>query len=109
MFMHFQMQAGVEIQSTEIKIGSATLKEFTKYQSCHALSSGESENYAAVTTTAEALHLQRLLEFLGSAGQAPKETIQQQLALPSSDRGADVSSTLKRVSCAFKRNTRKEG
>ena len=65
MFMHFQMQTGVEIQSTEIKIGSVTLKEFTRYQSCHALSSGESENYAAVTTTAEALHVQRLLEFLG--------------------------------------------
>ena len=48
-----------------LKIGSATLREFTKGQSCQTLSSGESEYYAAVTTTAEALHLQRLLEFLG--------------------------------------------
>ena len=34
-------------------------------QSCPTLSSGESEFYAAVTTTVEALHLHRLLEFLG--------------------------------------------
>ena len=40
-------------------------REFTKDQSCQMLSSGESECYAAVRTTAEALHLQRLLEFLG--------------------------------------------
>ena len=48
-----------------LKIGSATLREFTKGQSCQTLPSGESEYYAAVTTTAEALHVQRLLEFLG--------------------------------------------
>ena len=47
------------------KLGSTTLREFTKGQSCQTLSSGESEYYAAVTTTAEALHLQRLQEFLG--------------------------------------------
>ena len=46
-----------------LMIGSATL-EFTKGQSCQTLSSGESEYHAAVTT-AEALHFQRLLEFLG--------------------------------------------
>ena len=61
----------VEIQSTErvprcgvLKVGSATLREFTKGQKCQTLSSGEIEYYAAVTTTAEALHLQHLLEFL---------------------------------------------
>ena len=48
-----------------LKLGSATLREFTKGQSCQTLSSGESEYHAAVTTTAEALHFQRLLEFLG--------------------------------------------
>ena len=48
-----------------LKIGSATLREFTKGQSCQTLSSGESEYHAAVTTMAEALHLQRFLEFLG--------------------------------------------
>ena len=48
-----------------LKIGSATLREFTKGQSCPTLSSGESEDFAAVTTTAEALPLQRLTEFLG--------------------------------------------
>ena len=70
--MHTQMQTGVEIPSTEkstsggtLKVGSATLTELTKGQSCHTLSSGESEYFAAVTTTAEALHLPRLLEFLG--------------------------------------------
>ena len=44
---------------------SAALREFTNGQSCQTLSSRKSECYAAVTTTAEALHLQRLLEFLG--------------------------------------------
>ena len=48
-----------------LKVGPTTLREFTKGQSYQTLSSGESECYAAVTTTAEALHLQRLLEFLG--------------------------------------------
>ena len=48
-----------------LKMGSATLREFTEGQSCQTLSSGESEYHAAVTTTAVALHLQRLLEFLG--------------------------------------------
>ena len=48
-----------------LKVGSATLREFTKGQNCQTLSSGEGENSAAVTTTAEALHFQRLLEFLG--------------------------------------------
>ena len=48
-----------------LKFGSRTLREFTKGQSCQTLSSGESECYAAMTTTEEALHLQRLLEFLG--------------------------------------------
>ena len=47
-----------------LKLGSATLREFTKGQSCQTSSGGESEHYAAVTTTAEALHLQRLPEFL---------------------------------------------
>ena len=68
---------GVEIQSTErvprcgvLKVGSATLREFTKGQKCQTLSSGEIEYYAAVTTTAEALHLQNLLEFLEMPGQA---------------------------------------
>ena len=46
-----------------LKIGSATFREFTKRQSCQTLSSGESDYYVAVTT--EALHFQRLLEFLG--------------------------------------------
>ena len=54
-----------------LKIGSGTLREFTKGQSCQTLSSGESEYSAAVTTAAEALHLQRYLEFLGNAGEAP--------------------------------------
>ena len=53
-----------------LKVGSATLREFTKSQSCQTLSRGESEYYAAVSTTAESLHLQRLLKFLGNAGQA---------------------------------------
>ena len=48
-----------------LKIGPATLREFTKGQSCQKLSSGESEFYAAVTTTVEALHHRRLLEFSG--------------------------------------------
>ena len=48
-----------------LKLGSATLREFTKGQSCQTLSSGEGHYFAAVTTTAEALHLQLLLEFLG--------------------------------------------
>ena len=47
------------------KIGSATLREFTKGQSCQTLSSGESEYCVVVTTTAEAFHFQRLVEFLG--------------------------------------------
>ena len=55
------------------KLGSATLREFTKGQICQTLSSGESEYNAAVTTTAEALHHQRLLEFLANAGEAPTE------------------------------------
>ena len=65
------MDSDVEIQSTEstsggiLEIGSATSREFTKGQSCQTLPSGESEYEAAVTTTAEASHLQRLLEFLG--------------------------------------------
>ena len=46
-----------------LQMGSARLRGFTKGQSCHKLSSGESECHAAATT-AEALHLQRLLEFL---------------------------------------------
>ena len=72
--MHTQTQTGVEIQSTErvlrleySKIGFATLREFTKGQSCQMLSSRESEYYAAVTTTAEALHLPRLAGILGNA------------------------------------------
>ena len=48
-----------------LETGSATLREFTKGQSCQTLSSGESEYYAAVSTTAEAWHLHRFLEFLG--------------------------------------------
>ena len=48
-----------------LKFGSTTLREFTKGQSCQTLSSGENEYCSAVTTTAEVLHLQRLLEFLG--------------------------------------------
>ena len=48
-----------------LKIGSATLRELSKGQSCQTLPSGESEYNAAVTATAEASHLQRLLEFLG--------------------------------------------
>ena len=46
-------------------MGPATLREFTKGQSCQTLSSGESEYNAVVTTMAEAMHLQRLLAFLG--------------------------------------------
>ena len=46
-------------------VGSTTLREFTKGQRCQTLSNGESEHNATVTTTAEALHLQRLLEFSG--------------------------------------------
>ena len=48
-----------------LKVGSTSLREFTKGQICQTLSSGESEYYAAVTTTGEAQHLQKLLEFLG--------------------------------------------
>ena len=48
-----------------LKLGSATWRDFTKGQRCQTLSSGESDYNAAVTTTAEALHLQRHLEFLG--------------------------------------------
>ena len=48
-----------------LKMVLATLRECTKGQTFQTLSSGESEYHAAVTTTAEALHLQRLLEFLG--------------------------------------------
>ena len=47
-----------------LKFGSTTLREFTKGQSRQTLSSGASEYHAAVTT-AEDLHLRRLLEFLG--------------------------------------------
>ena len=43
---------------------------------------------------------------LGNAGQAPIESIRQQLAASSRDRGAVLSSTLKQDSCGFKRNTR---
>ena len=43
-----------------LKFGSTTLRELTKGQSCQTSSSGESECCVAVTTTAEALHLQRL-------------------------------------------------
>ena len=73
-----------------LKLGSATLRKFTKGQSCQTLSSEESEHYAAVTTTAHDFWPLK------------------QLAASSSDRGADLSSTLKRDSCGFKRNMRKE-
>ena len=66
-----------------LKIGSATLREFTKGQSCQTLSSGESEYYAAATTTAGALHI-RLLEFLKTyLGIIVREhlTVQRQLVL----------------------------
>ena len=46
-----------------LKFGSTTM--ITKGQSCQTLASGGSEYHAAVTTTVEALHFQRLLEFLG--------------------------------------------
>ena len=46
-------------------MASATLREFTKGRSCQTLSCGASGYHSAVTTTAEAMHLQRLLEFLG--------------------------------------------
>ena len=55
-----------------LKIGSATLREFTKGQSCQTLSSGESEYYAAVTTTA-GIAPPATPEILGNAGQAPIE------------------------------------
>ena len=55
--------------SIDRKTSGGTLRfqingEFTEGQSCQTLSSGESE-YCAVATTAAALHLRRLLEFLG--------------------------------------------
>ena len=56
-----------------LKLGSATLREFTKGQSCQTLSSGESEYYAAVTTTAEALHPPTTSGILGNAGEASIE------------------------------------
>ena len=67
-----------------LKIGSATLREFTKGQSCQTLSSGESENYAAATTTAEALQIQRLLDFFTTyLGIIVREhlTVQRQMVL----------------------------
>ena len=45
-----------------LKIGTATLESSQKV-------TREREYYAAVTTTAEAMVFQRLLEFLGNAGQ----------------------------------------
>ena len=42
-----------------LKIGSATLREVTKGQRCQTLSSGDSEYYAAVTTTAARGIIQR--------------------------------------------------
>ena len=82
-----------------LKIGSATLREFTKGQSCQTLSSGESEYYAAVTSTAEALDLQRPLELLGMPvklrlsidSTAARDIIQRQ--------ECDISSTLTRYAC----------
>ena len=44
-----------------LKIGSATLREFTKGQSCQTLSTEK-----ATKTTAEAMHLPQFLKFLGS-------------------------------------------
>ena len=58
------MQTGAATRSTARAL-RVELPEFTKGQSCQTLSSGESEYDAGVATTAEKLHLQRLLEFLG--------------------------------------------
>ena len=57
-----------------LKIGSATLSEFTNCQSCQTFSSGESEYCAAVTTTtAEALAPPTTPGILGNACQASIE------------------------------------
>ncbi|CAK0896486.1 unnamed protein product, partial [Prorocentrum cordatum] len=48
-----------------LKFGTTNPREFTKGQNCQALSSGESECYAAVTTVAEDLHMQKLMELIG--------------------------------------------
>eukprot|EP00959_Pyramimonas_sp_CCMP1952_P376145 7878626-Pyramimonas_sp.AAC.1 len=44
-----------------LRFGGATLREFSEGQSYQALSSGESEYYAAVTSVAEAIHMQMRL------------------------------------------------
>ena len=91
-----------------LKIRSATVREFTKGQSCQTLLNGESVYCAVVTTTAEVLHLQRLLEFLKMRSRFDWDSNQRQHAASSNDRGAVFSSTLKQDSCGFKRNTKKE-
>ena len=88
-----------------LKVGSSTLREFMKGQSCQTLSSGESEYYAAVTTTAEAFHPQRLLEFLGMSVKLRLRI--DTTAARGSDRRAVLSSISREDSCGFRRNTRK--
>ena len=72
---------GAEIQSTErvstsggiLKLGLATLREFTKGQSCQTLSSGESEYFAVVTTTTSGIAPPTTSGILGNAGKASIE------------------------------------
>ena len=60
---HLDAYTDADTSGEILKMGSATLREFTKGQSCQTLSSGKSECYAAVTTTAKTLHFQPLLKF----------------------------------------------
>ena len=91
----------------ELKVGSTTVRDFTKGQSCQTLLRGESEYYAAVTTTAVALLLKRLLEFLAFPVNVRLRITQRQHAA-SSGRGAVFSSISRQDSCGFKRITRKK-
>ena len=91
-----------------LKIGTTSLREFTKGQSCQTLSSGEGEYYAAVTTTAEALHLQKLLELTGLPIKLRLRIDSQQHVESSKDKGVYLSSILRRDPFGFKRNTRRE-
>ena len=50
---------------TALYLGGTLLKERCKGQSCQSLSSCESECYSAVSTTAEAMHMHKLLAFIG--------------------------------------------
>ena len=62
---NLEASTGADWSGGVLEVGSTTLREFTRVQSCQTLSSGESEYHAAVTTTAEAVLLQRLPAFLG--------------------------------------------